>query len=273
MIYEGNLRKMRTSLNEQGMAEYKMVLYDNLNPIHEVPLNKWVGKPIRLHFEGQINCVVTGKQIKKTYGEGMCWDAFKESPLAVPSIIKPELSQAHLGIGLRDLDWEIEHHVKPHYVYLSKTSGIKVGVTRTTQKPYRWIDQGAVEAIILAETPYRQAAGLIEVSLKKYMADKTNWRKMLTNVIITDKTLLETKELVLDKIPADLQQYISDDDTITKIEYPVSRYPEKVRSLKFDKEPDIQKILMGIKGQYLIFDDQSVLNIRSHSGYKISLKL
>jgi hypothetical protein len=273
MIFEGNLRKMRTSLNEQGIAEYKMVLYDDLNPSHEIPLNQWVGKPIVLQFEGQINCVVTGKKIRKAYGEGMSWDAFKESPMAVPSIINPELSQAHLGIGLRDLEWEIEHHVKPHYVYLSKTSGIKVGVTRSTQIPYRWIDQGAVEAIILAETPYRQAAGLIEVALKKYMADKTNWRKMLTNVITADKTLLETKNLVLDKIPEDLQEYICNDNTITSIGYPVSKYPEKVRSLKFDKEPDIQKVLMGIKGQYLIFDDQSVLNIRSHSGYKISLKL
>ena len=273
MIFEGNLRKMRTSLSSKGIAEYEMLLYDNLNPNQEIPLNQWVGKPIRIQFAGQINCVVTGKRIKKTYGEGMCWDAFKESPLAVPSIIKPELSQAHLGIGLRDLEWEIEHHVKPHYVYLSKTSDIKVGVTRTTQKPYRWIDQGAVEAIILAETPYRQAAGLIEVSLKKYMADKTNWRKMLTNVITTDKTLLKTKELVLDKIPDDLQQFISADDALTEIEYPVIKYPEKVRSLKLEKEPDIQKILMGIKGQYLIFNDNSAINIRSHSGYKVSLEL
>jgi len=272
MIFEGNLRKMRTSLNPQGIAEYKMLLYDNLSTKHEVPLNQWVGKPIRMQFAGQINCVVTGKQIRKTYGEGMSWDAFKESPLAVPSIINPELSQAHLGIGLRNLEWEIEHHVKPHYVYLSRTSGIKVGVTRTTQIPYRWIDQGAVEAVILAETPYRQAAGLIEVSLKNYLADKTNWRRMLTNTVNFERSLMETKELVRDKIPEDLQQYISTDDTLTEIGYPVTNYPEKVRSLKFDKEPEIQKTLMGIKGQYLIFDDNSVINIRSHSGYKVSFE-
>lgn len=272
MIFEGNLRKMRTALNENGIAEYKMVLFDNLDPKHEIPFNQWVDKPIRIKFDGQINCVVSGKRIKKTYGEGMSWDAFKESPLAVPSIINPELSQAHLGIGLRDLEWEIKHHVKPHFVYLSKTSGIKVGVTRTTQIPYRWIDQGAVEGLILAETPYRQAAGLIEVSLKKYLADKTNWRKMLTNIITAERTLLETKELVRNKIPKDLQQYISANDTLLKIDYPVSKYPEKVRSLKLDKEPDIQKVLRGIKGQYLLFDDNSVMNIRSHSGYKVSLE-
>ena len=273
MIYEGNLRRMRTNLNKDGLVEYKMVMYDNLEPLHEISLNEWVGKPIRLSFDGRINCVVTGKHINKTYGEGMCWDAFKDSPLAVPSIIRPELSQAHLGIGLRDLEWEIEHHVKPHYVYLSKTSGIKVGVTRTTQKPYRWIDQGAVEAIILAETPYRQAAGLIEVALKGYLADKTNWRKMLTNQITAERTLLETKNLVKDKFPEDLLQYFSDDDSLTTINYPVIKYPEKVRSFKLDKQPETYKILNGIKGQYLLFDDNTVINIRSHSGYRVKLEL
>jgi hypothetical protein len=272
MIYDGNLRKMRTALNQNGMAEYKMVMYDNLNPNYEIPLNVLVGKAISLRFDGQINCVVSGKRIRKTYGEGMSWDAFSESPLAVPSIINPELSQAHLGIGLRDLEWEIEHHVKPHYVYLSLTSGIKVGVTRTTQIPIRWIDQGAVEAVILAETPYRQAAGLIEVSLKKYLADKTNWRRMLKNEITAERTLIETKELVIDKIPNDLQKYISSDNSITTIGYPVNKYPAKVTSLKFDKMPVINKILTGIKGQYLLFEDSTVLNIRSHSGYNVVLE-
>ena len=111
----------------------------------------------------------------------MSYDAFKSSPLAVESIIRPELSRIHEGVALRDYDWEMAHHMQPHIVYLSKTAGIKVGVTRETQIPYRWIDQGAVEALILAKTPYRQAAGLIEVALKKHISDKTNWRKMLQN--------------------------------------------------------------------------------------------
>ena len=54
-------------------------------------------------------------------------------------------------MALRDYDWEMAHHMQPHVVYLSKTAGIKVGVTRETQIPYRWIDQGAVEALILAK--------------------------------------------------------------------------------------------------------------------------
>jgi len=273
MEYSGNIRKMRSSLDESGNVHYRMVLNDNTEPSEEVSMNEWVGKEISIRFEEQINCVVTGKRIRKAYGEGMSWDAFKESPYAVESIIRPELSQAHLGIGLRDLEWEIKNHVTPHITYLSLTSGIKVGVTRKTQVPTRWIDQGAVEAIILAETPYRQAAGLIEVALKGYMADKTNWRNMLKNVFTNSEGLVAAKESILDKIPEELREFISTDDSITNINFPVIAYPEKIKSLKLDKEALIEKRLMGIKGQYLLFDDDTVINIRSHSGYKITLSL
>lgn len=271
MEYSGNIRKMRASLDENGNVHYRMVLYDNTEPGVEVSLNELIGEEIEIRFEDQINCVVTGKKIRKAYGEGMSWDAFKDSPYAVESIIRPELSQAHLGIGLRDLEWEIKNHVTPHITYLSLTSGIKVGVTRKTQIPTRWIDQGAVEAIVLAETPYRQAAGLIEVALKGFVADKTNWRNMLKNVFTHSEGLVEAKKSVLDKIPEELKEFISPDDTITKINFPVISYPEKVKSLKLDKEALIVKRLMGIKGQYLLFDDDTVINIRSHSGYKITI--
>ena len=35
----------------------------------------------------------------------------------------------------------------------------------------------------------------------------------------------------------------------------------------------IEGRLWGIKGQYLIFDDGSVLNIRKHNGYNITLEI
>jgi len=194
------------------------------------------------------------------------------SPYAVESIIRPELSMAHLGIALRDLEWETQHDVQPHIVYLSKTSGIKVGVTRKTQVPTRWIDQGAHEAIVLAETPYRQAAGLIEVALKDHMDDKTNWRMMLKNENSTTESLEDAKARVEKLIPEDLQQFIAKDTSIQKITFPVLDYPTKVTSMKFDKMPIIEKKLSGIKGQYLIFDDNTVINLRSHTGYRISLE-
>lgn len=265
----GNIRKMVSKLDNP--VDYKLPLFDILEPNHLVPLNQLLGKQIAITFENAIHCVVTGKKIKKAYGEGMSYDAFISSPLAVESIVRPELSRIHEGIALRDMEWETQNHLQPHYTYLSNTSGLKVGVTRTTQIPTRWIDQGATQAIIIAETPYRQAAGLIEVALKAHLADKTNWQMMLKSAP-THVDLLEAKEKITPFIPEDLKQWIKQDSSETLINYPILNYPEKIKSLKLETNPVIEGVLTGIKGQYLILNDQFVINIRSHTGYLISFE-
>ncbi len=267
MSFSGNIRKMKSSLNDE--VEYVLPLYNNLQKNHFVPMNQFIGTTITISFNGIINCVETGRRINKTYGEGMCYDAWKNSPNAVESIIRPELSRIHEGIALRNEKWEIENHLQPHYVYLAKTGGIKVGVTRATNLPYRWIDQGAVEGLVIAETPYRQAAGLIEIALKNYISDKTNWRKMLTNDLIADK-LEDVRDELIKKIPNDLKRFVVHNQKLN-INFPVKDYPLKVKSMKLDKIRVIEMKLMGIKGQYLIFEEGNVINLRSHSGFHIEL--
>ena len=269
MKVAGNIRKMRSNLKD--VVEYSLPLKNVLEPGDEVVMNDLIGKEIRISFDGDIHCVITGKKIKKTFGEGMSYEAFMNSPQASPSIIRPELSRIHEGVALRDEEWEKEHHLQPHYTYLSLTSAVKVGVTRSIQIPTRWIDQGAVQGIILAETPYRQLAGLIEVTLKDYVTDKTNWRKMLKNEYDQNISLLDRKNDLLQVLPEEYHEFIYDDDTITEINYPVYKYPEKVNSIKLDKQKEIQDTLMGIKGQYLILKS-GVMNVRSHAGYSISLE-
>ena len=232
---------------------YNLPLFNVIKSNHQIQLNQLIGSTIRISYSGIINCVVTGKNIKKAYGEGMSYDAFRSSPLAVESIIRPELSKIHEGIALRDYDWEMKHHMQPHIVYLSKTAGNKVGVTRDTQIPTRWIDQGA---------------GLIEISLKKHISDKTNWRKMLKNELNKESLLKIRDELILN-VDKELKQYLVFDQTIHKINFPVIKYPSKVKSLTLDKNPYIEEKLIGIKGQYLIFENETVLNIRRHAGYLI----
>lgn len=269
MKVSGNIRKMYSQL--ASPVEYELPLYNVLEFSEAVPMNQFVGKPIRIEFNNAIHCVVTGKKINKTFGEGMSYDAFMNSPLAVESIIRPELSRIHEGVALRDEAWEREHHLTPHNVYLSLTSEVKVGVTRTTQVPTRWIDQGAVAAIVLAETPYRQAAGLIEVSLKQFLADKTNWRAMLKNEVPAVDLLAERNRIQA-LVADEYQEFMVKDSEIVGIQYPVIEYPTKLKSLKLDSNPVIEKTLMGIKGQYLLFHDNSVMNVRSHAGYSITLE-
>jgi hypothetical protein len=267
MEIEGNLRKMRTQLED--VVQYTLPLRDNLEPGTMVPMNDLLGEVIKLEYLGHYNSVLSGKKMNKPFGEGMTYNEFMESPQASPSIIRPELSRIHEGIALRDFEWEMEHHMQPHIVYLSLTNGVKVGVTRDTQIPTRWIDQGAVQAIILAETPFRGAAGWIEVALKDYVADKTNWQRMLKNEVKQGVDLVASKDELVAHLNEELKQYISDNNEITTIAYPVHQYPSKVKSMKLDKVPIIEKKLVGIKGQYLMFDDETVINIRSHSGCRV----
>jgi hypothetical protein len=170
------------------------------------------------------------------------------------------------------MEYAREHCLIEHVVYLSVTSGLKVGVTRITQVPVRWIDQGAVRAIELARTPNRYLAGLIEVALKDHMEDKTNWRKMLSGPGPAGIDLQKEKERISALVPSELAKYLRADDRLTELTYPVKRYPEKVRSLNFDKEAELSGILSGIKGQYLIFEDNSVINMRKFGGYLISFR-
>jgi len=260
---------MATHLGD--VVEYGMRLYDVLERKDPVPMNDVVGKDIRIEFQHEIHCVVSGKKIKKAFGEGMSYDAFMSSPMASPSIIRPELSRIHEGIAIRDFEWEMKNHMTPHTVYLAQTAGVKVGVTRNTQIPTRWMDQGAVKAIRLAETPYRQAAGLIEVALKDFISDKTSWQKMLKGEL-EERDMHELKEEMKLLVPDSFQHYISTNDEVVEIKYPVIAHPPKVKSLKLDKVPVIEKKLMGIKGQYLLFDDGTVMNIRSHSGYRVAIE-
>lgn len=233
-------------------------------------MNQFIGKTIRLEWYGSINCCSCKKITKKSFGQGFCYNCFVSAPESAECIIRPELCRAHLGEG-RDPEWEEKHHNKPHIVYLAASSAVKVGITRGDQIPTRWIDQGASSAIRLAETPNRYEAGRVEVALKEFFTDKTHWQKMLKNDIDESIDLIEEKWSLEEHLPEDIIGLFSENDEIIELNYPVLEYPLKVKSLSFDKTPIIEKQLAGIKGQYLIFEDGEVINIRKHTGYHVEV--
>lgn len=263
MKQTGNIHKMKSQIGEP--IQYSMILGDSVFPV-----NEFLGKKITLTYENQINCINCGRKTPKSFGQGFCYPCFANSPENSDCIIRPELCRGHLGEG-RDPKWELENHVQPHTVYLALSSDIKVGVTRNTQIPTRWIDQGASQAIILAQTSNRYEAGMIESILKQHISDKTNWQRMLKNQI-SDKSLLEFKGQMFNLLPNEWQKFVIPNSEIIELHYPVLQYPSKVISCSFDKTPIIDGVLSGIKGQYLIFDDNRVINIRNHSGYLISFE-
>ena len=259
----GIIHKMRTSLGNP--VSYTLGFGDEY-----IELNPLIGKEINLSFGGDIFCISCGKKTKKSFAQGFCYPCFMSAPEAAECIIRPELCRAHEGEG-RDIEWEKANHLQEHFVYLAVSSGLKVGVTRSTQIPTRWIDQGASRAILLAQVPNRYLAGCIEVALKEHVSDRTHWQKMLKNEV-ADVDLEEEKSRMEDLLPRDLQDYIADSDEITEIQYPVEDYPLKIKSIGFDKESKISGTLKGIKGQYLYLDFDRVLNIRKHTGYVITLE-
>ncbi|MEH6657694.1 DUF2797 domain-containing protein [Leeuwenhoekiella marinoflava] len=261
MQYQGVLTKMQTELDKP--IQYYLVFENDF--IH---VNQLLDKEIRIEFL-KYQCLACGKN-KKIYRQGFCYDDFYKVPQAADWIMRPELSKAHLDEEDRDLDYEKKVQLQPHIVYLANSSNIKVGVTRKTQVPTRWIDQGAHEAIEIVEVPNRYLAGITEVALKEHIADKTNWRKMLKNEI-EDEDLVAQRDALKQYIPEDALEYYIASNSETNIEFPVLQYPTKLKSLNLEKTPEYQGKLKGIKGQYLLFEDGTVFNVRNSEGYVVSI--
>ena len=246
--------------------------------VTELGLNRLVGRPVRIEHDGSFCCIRCGREVDKLFGEGFCYPCFRDAPEAAECIVKPELCEAHLGRG-RDPQWEQEHHNQPHAVYLAVSSAVKVGVTRLTQIPTRWIDQGAARAVQIAEVPYRQLAGRIEVALKELYTDRTAWQRMLKGEMPEELDLRaeagRIREYIADQPGgAELVAYLIPDDhlQIQALRFPLPEAPAKVKSVNLQKSPLVESTLVGIRGQYLVFDGGAVLNVRRHSGFRITLE-
>ncbi len=263
MQYKGVLKKMNTE-HLDNVQYYLDMKSDFIN------VNQLLNKVITLQFE-TYECLSCGLE-KQIYRQGFCKSCFFETPNAGDWIMRPELSKAHLGIEDRDLEYEKKAQLQPHIVYLANSSNVKVGVTRKSQVPTRWIDQGAHEAIEIVEVPNRYLAGITEVALKEHVADKTNWRKMLKNDI-EDENLVTWRERLLAFVPEEVKEYIIENNKETSINFPVEQYPEKPKSLNIVKEGSYTGKLVGVKGQYFIFEDNTVFNVRANEGIVVSIKV
>lgn len=234
-----------------------------------ISVNQLLGKAIKISFN-HYQCLECGKD-KEIFAMGCCKNCYFTSAHTGQWVVRPELSTAHLGKADRNLEVEAQAQLQPHIVYLANSGGIKVGVTRKAQIPTRWIDQGAEYAIKLAETENRYEAGLIEVSLKQHLSDKTNYRKMLKEDV-TYENLDDKKNEIVNFVPKELQQYILKDNEVFHLKYPILSYPQKINSVNLKKTPSISGVLVGIKGQYLMFDNNFVFNVRSHEGFVVNLE-
>jgi hypothetical protein len=244
----------------------------------EFPIDRVLGQKLQLEFNGEIHCIACGRITKKSFAQGYCFPCFKTLAECDMCIMRPETCHYHEGT-CRDSNWADSHCMQDHYVYLANSSGIKVGITRGTQIPTRWIDQGATQAIPVFKVSNRLHSGLIEITLKKQVSDRTDWRKMLKGEA-KSLDLIETRNSILDNARSDLVNikelnpgldWEELDQPPIDLIYPVQNYPVKITSLNFDRTPEISGQLQGIKGQYLMLDS-GVLNIRKFAGYNIRIE-
>ena len=272
LLAVGNIRKMKTQLND-GKVVYSLPIGES-----HIDMQALIGEQISLTYDSVINCVHCGRQSKKSFSQGYCYPCFSKLAQCDSCMMSPEKCHFHLNT-CREPEWAQDNCFIDHYVYLANSSGLKVGITRGTQIPTRWMDQGAVQALPILRVSTRQLSGLCEVLFKEHAADKTNWRKMLKNEVdVLDLAAERDRLLALVDNGLKALENVHGIQSITRlldaeavtIDYPVIEYPTKVSSHNLDKTPVVSGKLMGIKAQYLILDT-GVINLRKFGGYNLAL--
>ncbi len=243
---------------------------------HLIELNTYIGKAVKLSYTGKIFCVHCQREIKKSFNQGFCYPCFSTLAQCDMCIMKPETCHYDAGT-CREPEWADKFCFQSHFVYLANSSGIKVGITRHSQVPTRWIDQGAVQALPILKASSRYVSGLAEVAIAEHVSDKTSWQRMLKNLQEPVDLMAKRDELLFvcqDQLASIAETFgdqaieLLPEESVTEIVYPVDLHPTKVKSFNFDKAPEVAGVLQGIKGQYLLFDT-GVINIRKFSGYEV----
>lgn len=270
-IGRGAISKMQIALDEP--AQYSLRLEGEQHA-----LNPLIGQQIRLEFLGTIHCTHCQRPTKKSFAQGYCWPCFSKLPQCDTCMMSPE--KCHYDAGTcRDPEWAQDFCMTDHFVYLANSTGVKVGITRGTQLPTRWLDQGAIQAVPIFRVATRQQSGFVEDVLRSQVADRTNWRTLLKGDV-EPIDLIAIREQLMDSCEQpllELQQRFGlqaiqpiNDVDVLDIAYPVQAYPTKIKSFNLDKDPVAEGTLIGIKGQYLLFDT-GVINIRKYTSYQLAV--
>jgi len=271
-VGRGSIRKMTARL-ETPVVQYAFRL-DEV----EVPVNPMLGQTVRLEYLGAIHCSHCGRKTKTSFSQGYCYPCMTKLAQCDVCIMSPE--RCHYDAGTcREPSWGEQFCMTDHVVYLANSSGIKVGITRATQLPTRWIDQGARQALPILRVATRQQSGLVEDLLRSQVADRTNWRALLKGEA-EDVDLVAMRDQLFDSCAEGISalqerfglqaiQPLRDGQPL-EIRYPVEAYPSKIVSFNLDKNPVAEGTLLGIKGQYLIFDT-GVINIRKYTAYQLAV--
>lgn len=275
VLGQGSLRKMQIDAVADKPAQYSLVLGDR-----RWPLNDMLGQSIRLHFQGAIHCQHCKRLTRTSFAQGYCYPCFTRLAQCDQCMMSPE--KCHHSEGTcREPEWAQQVCFNDHIVYLANSSGLKVGITKATQMPTRWLDQGAIQALPIMRVKTRRLSGLVEDCLRQSVNDKTNWRALLKGEA-NPLNLTQMRDQLFTQYRNELMELERREGVGSvqcleqlpeqQFHYPVLQYPSKISSLNFDKDPIVQGRLMGLKGQYLLLDT-GVINLRKFTSYQVEFAL
>ncbi|YCA16554.1 DUF2797 domain-containing protein [Kushneria sp. AK178] len=266
---------MAVTADAAGRAHYELRVGE-----HREGLNDWLGHDIALSFGGRIVCVNCQRPTRKSFGQGHCYPCFKRLARCDTCMMAPERCHYFQGT-CREPEWGERHCFAPHVVYLAASSGAKVGITKPSQMPTRWLDQGAVQALPILSVASRRQAGMVEALFRQEISDRTHWQRMLKGET-ADVDLITLRDDLMERLApglASLRAQFAEDNIqmhgeqrVARFDYPVLAWPERVRAFNLDRTPQVEGRLMGLKGQYLILDT-GVINLRKYTGYQVSVTL
>ena len=275
-LFQGNIRKMHVTTDQDNVAHYQLPIGEQL-----IDMNPLIGTPIKVAFNQEIHCIHCQAKTKKSFNQGYCYRCLSTLAQCDSCIMRPELCHYEAGT-CRDPGWGEANCLSDHFVYLANTGTLKVGITRhvSEQVSSRWLDQGATQAMAIMRVQNRLTSGLVETALKEHIGDKTNWRTMLKGQP-QSADLQALKDNLLTQIEGEMDEITDEygfqaieilDLPAVDIHFPVSQYPDKVKSINLEKEGEFSGTLLGIKGQYWMLDGDRVINMRKYAGYKLTIE-
>jgi len=229
--------------------------------IQNLHLNSYIGHTIVIDGPVYTRCLGCRSVYKKLYKRGYCYLCFNNLAVCDLCVLQPHRCHFHLNT-CREPDWGIKHCFQPHYVYLSYTDKVKIGITRVHNLTTRMMHQGAIACLPVLLVPSRKIAGLIEISVKEHFSMTTAWKGMLNSRDVDADVLYASRDLFYREFDHNAYQHVIPTwyKDVIRISYPLSC--DVTTSIL---QLPIHDRLVGLKGMYMIFEN-GVFNMRRLAG-------
>jgi len=232
-----------------------------------------VGESLRVTLHEEHVCANCGEKLSESK-YSVCYDC-KQRPPFTQCIKTPGTDCTNADCPFPDYKRDACDHT--YVVYLVTKGDVKVGISRSDRRLQRWAEQGASHAIVVAETPNRKSAGLIEEALSDRFETQSSssWYEPRTSPV---EDLVEATRTAPEYIPDDSRLYacltLNDLDE-TVIADRVVSIPHRATGVDHAHgvtRPELavgdsgEGTILGVRGS-VILTNSFALNLKKRQGY------